>query len=219
MSIFFPVISSKISPTNVTTVTITFLNEIKISDGNISIWEFRGSFSILRQSFSGNQSQYVQLFSNKTVVATVLSSTFNRENSTYYVTIDNGFVKDAKVDQQLLGIKPTLWSFTTDFPLENIKDDGKMLICVWTLMMFHKVQCALIGINRLYPFTDTEKKHYASAIIRFTPEGSTFYENLSSQDQIKFSTDFSRQLASIIPCDPERISTTKKYQYDRSVST
>lgn len=180
----FPVISSKISPTNVTTVTITFLNEIKMSDGNISIWEFRGSFSILRQSFSGNQSQYVQLFSNKTVVATVLSSTFNRDNSTYYVTIDNGFVKDAKVDQQLLGIKPTLWNFTTDYPLENIKDDD-----------------------------------YASAIIRFTPEGSTFYENLSSQDQIKFSTDFSRQLASIIPCDPERISTTKKYQYDRSIST
>ncbi|CAG8630283.1 37035_t:CDS:2 [Gigaspora margarita] len=180
----FPVIISKISPTNVTTVTITFLNEIKMSDGNISIWEFRGSFSILRQSFSGNQSQYVQLFSNKTVVATVLSSTFNRDNSTYYVTIDNGFVKDAKVDQQLLGIKPTLWNFTTDYPLENIKDDD-----------------------------------YASAIIRFTPEGSTFYENLSSQDQIKFSTDFSRQLASIIPCDPERISTTKKYQYDRSVST
>ncbi|CAG8439413.1 2067_t:CDS:2, partial [Dentiscutata heterogama] len=169
----FPVINSKISPINITTVTITFLNDVKMSDGNISIWEFGGSFSILRQSFSGNQSQYVQLFSNKTVVATVLSSTFNRENSTYYITIDNGFVKDAKVDQQLLGIKPTLWNFTSD---------------------------------------------YASAIIRFTPEGSTFYENLSSQDQSKFSIEFSRQLASIIPCDPERISTTKKYQYDRSVS-
>ncbi|CAG8444835.1 12727_t:CDS:10 [Dentiscutata erythropus] len=168
----FPVINSKISPTNITTVTITFLNDVKMSDGNISIWEFGGFFSILRQSFSGNQSQYVQLFSNKTVVATVLSSTFNRENSTYYITIDNGFVKDAKVDQQLL-----------DFSLENNKDDD-----------------------------------YASAIVRFTPEGSTFYENLSSQDQSKFSIEFSRQLASIIPCDPERISTTKKYQYDRSVS-
>ncbi|CAG8677464.1 16163_t:CDS:2, partial [Racocetra fulgida] len=208
----FPSINSTISPTNITTVTITFLNDIKMSDGNISIWEFSEFRSILRQSFSGSQSQYIHLFRNKTVVATVLSSTFNKVNSIYYVTVDNGFVKDAKVDQQLLGVKSTLWNFTTDFSLGNDKDDGKMLICVWTLMMLHKVQCALSGIS------STGIEDVILAIVRFTPEGSTFYENLSSQEQSEFSTGFSRQLASIIPCDTARISTTKKYQYDRSAS-
>ncbi|CAG8658431.1 8874_t:CDS:2, partial [Cetraspora pellucida] len=211
----FPSINSSISPINVKTVTLTFRNDIKMSNGNISIWEFKKSHSILRQSFSGNQSQYVQLFSNKSVIATVLSSTFNKENSTYYITVDNGFVKDARVDQQLLGVKSTLWNFTTDFSLGNNKDDGKVLIFVWTLRMLHKVQCALNG----FTFTGTEDKYYASAIVRFTPEGSTFYVNLSSQEQSKFSTNFSKQLATIIPCDPARLSTTKKYQYDRSVST
>lgn len=114
-----PTIGSMINTTpGPTNISITFLNLIELSNGNISIWQTSNSGDhnqdILRQSFSGDQLQYVSVGSdNMTVTISVFDSTFNMPGQQYYVKVDNGFVKDLRTGQDLLGIRENRWNFNT----------------------------------------------------------------------------------------------------------
>lgn len=114
-----PIIGSMINTTpGPINISITFSNLIELSNGNISIWQTSNSGDhnqdILRQSFSGDQLQYVSIDNeNRTVTISVFESTFNMPGQQYYVKVDNGFVKDLRTGQDLLGIRENRWNFNT----------------------------------------------------------------------------------------------------------
>ncbi|CAJ0768461.1 21493_t:CDS:2, partial [Entrophospora sp. SA101] len=66
------------------------------------------------------------------------------------------------------------------------------------------------------PNSDTTDQNSKSALIRLTPDGSSFYTTTSSANQSIFSEGISREIALMIPCHISRVSTTKLYQYDAS---
>ncbi|CAG8482043.1 12120_t:CDS:10 [Acaulospora morrowiae] len=71
--------------------------------------------AILRQTFSGTNSQFVRLINgNTTVEFDALESTFNQKGAVYFVTMDSGFVEDSTFVQPLLGLRPLAWNFTTN---------------------------------------------------------------------------------------------------------
>lgn len=68
---------------------------------------------ILRQRTSAKNSEYVHLINkNLTIIVDVLSSTFNMQE-TYYVLMDNNFVKNITNNEPKIGIKKNKWSFNT----------------------------------------------------------------------------------------------------------
>lgn len=68
---------------------------------------------ILRQRTSAKNSEYVHLINNNlTIIVDVLSSTFNMQE-TYYVLMDNNFVKNITNNEPKIGIKKNKWSFNT----------------------------------------------------------------------------------------------------------
>ncbi|CAG8577458.1 5155_t:CDS:10 [Rhizophagus irregularis] len=121
-----PIIGSMINTTpGPINISITFSNLIELSNGNISIWQTSNSGDhnqdILRQSFSGDQLQYVSIDNeNRTVTISVFESTFNMPGQQYYVKVDNGFVKDLRTGQDLLGIRENRWNFNTSITTQDI---------------------------------------------------------------------------------------------------
>ncbi|CAG8663777.1 3125_t:CDS:2 [Funneliformis mosseae] len=104
-------------PRDITSISITFTNLIELSTGNVSIWQTSNnndsSLDVLRQSFSATQSQFVRLEDRRTVNIMIFNSTFNTPGVSYYVKVDNGFVEDLRVGQNLPGIREHRWMFKT----------------------------------------------------------------------------------------------------------
>ncbi|CAI2171093.1 9734_t:CDS:2 [Funneliformis geosporum] len=169
-------------PRDITSISITFTNLVELSTGNVSIWQTSNhddsSLDTLRQSFPATQSQFIRFDGRRTVNITVFNSTFNTPDASYYVKVDNGFVKDLRVSQNLPGVRENLWTFKT-------------------------------GIGEREFFSGSVK-----AIVRLTPEGTKFYETLSSPKRNEFSKQISVQLSRTIPCDPPRLITLENSQYD-----
>ncbi|CAG8511374.1 611_t:CDS:10 [Diversispora eburnea] len=92
-------------------IVINFISEITLSNGNISIWQLNMSSS-LTSSTSTTISSLLKN-GNSTIEFDVIESTFNQEGVIYFITMENGFVKDTARDQPLLGIRPLTWNFTT----------------------------------------------------------------------------------------------------------
>ncbi|PKY55116.1 hypothetical protein RhiirA4_503365 [Rhizophagus irregularis] len=94
-------------------ITINFTTPIVLSSNDISIYQVNQSQDILRQRTSAKNSEYVHLINNNlTIIVDVLSSTFNMQE-TYYVLMDNNFVKNITNNEPKIGIKKNKWSFNT----------------------------------------------------------------------------------------------------------
>ncbi|GBC32899.2 uncharacterized protein OCT59_007203 [Rhizophagus irregularis] len=94
-------------------ITINFTTPIVLSSNDISIYQVNQPQDILRQRTSAKNSEYVHLINkNLTIIVDVLSSTFNMQE-TYYVLMDNNFVKNITNNEPKIGIKKNKWSFNT----------------------------------------------------------------------------------------------------------
>jgi hypothetical protein len=87
---------------------------IKCSFQNISIYQkVDDGNDILRETYSG-ESNDCQVSSDNTILSlSVLSSTFNQPNSTYYIKVDANFVKQNNTLEPLSGISKYQWIFFT----------------------------------------------------------------------------------------------------------
>ena len=95
---------------------------IKYSSQNISIYQkVDDTKDILRETYSGESNNCQVLSDNTTLSLSVLPSTFNQPNSTYYIKIDADFVKHNTTLEPLLGISKYKWTFFTgNSTLNNI---------------------------------------------------------------------------------------------------
>ncbi|RIA80266.1 hypothetical protein C1645_792908 [Glomus cerebriforme] len=163
-----PQINSTIPLMSTQKLQITFKNIIQLSNGNLSIIDPN---NIIRQSVNKNNGNFINIINNDTVEIDVFESTFNRKDTLYYVLVDNGFVKDARVGQELLGIKKGIWEFTTDNNLEET------------------------------PYLKESFLGSTSAILRLTSSGTKYYTSLSQNEKDQFSRDLASNLSLIIPCN------------------
>ncbi|KAF0558411.1 hypothetical protein F8M41_009301 [Gigaspora margarita] len=97
-------------------LNITYRNPISQSFGNISIYQINESDTkplLLRQSFSG-LSYCTILSDNITISCPILPSTFSVPAASYMILVDNGFVQDADLQEQIRGITNGLWIVQTE---------------------------------------------------------------------------------------------------------
>ena len=95
---------------------IKYYDKVDLSEGNITI--FQEDLNLIRQIISGNDKEYVTLIEDEnengtTVNVKIIESTFSQFDKTYYVSIDNNFVKNRFYQEPLYGLSERVWSFTT----------------------------------------------------------------------------------------------------------
>ncbi|RIB20028.1 hypothetical protein C2G38_2141372 [Gigaspora rosea] len=89
-------------------IDITFTIPIVKSSGNLTIYQS----TQIRQNFPIN-SKYCNISDGTMLSCTVFPSTFNSENQSYMITVDNNFVKSASNYESLAGIKKNIWIVST----------------------------------------------------------------------------------------------------------
>ncbi|CAG8621603.1 756_t:CDS:2, partial [Cetraspora pellucida] len=91
---------------NISSISITYYDQVDLSQGNLTIYQFIDSDNaIVRQIVSGD-SQFCTLSPDgKTVTINVISSTFNAPGQQYYVQVDNNFVRSKSLKEPLLGVQ------------------------------------------------------------------------------------------------------------------
>ncbi|PKY51543.1 hypothetical protein RhiirA4_468656 [Rhizophagus irregularis] len=93
-------------------ISINFNNPIALSSNDISIYQVNQTQDIIRQRISAKNLEFIHLSNNNlTINIKVLSSTFNMQK-TYYVLMDNNFVKNLTNNEPKIGIKKNKWNFT-----------------------------------------------------------------------------------------------------------
>jgi hypothetical protein len=104
-----PAINSFIN-SNISKISIDFYKPVELSNGKLSIYQVISNKTYLRQLIS---SLKCSMENNKTVIADVLESTFSASKGSYFVKMDNNFVKDRAYKEPLLGIRENVWKFIT----------------------------------------------------------------------------------------------------------
>ncbi|CAG8503331.1 5032_t:CDS:10 [Funneliformis mosseae] len=115
----FPLVNDIIDETNI--IKINYHNPIDLSNHNIII--FQNDRNIVRQNISGSDAKFVSLDDDgTTVIVNIIKSTFNRPGESYYVSIENGFVKSRQYQEPIIGLQNKAWFFTTQMKDEKSSD-------------------------------------------------------------------------------------------------
>jgi hypothetical protein len=109
-----PDINDIIDPSKVKTLTIKFYEKVDLSPNrNIIILQDGG---IIRQttSVSHNNGDFVKFIDDYNIEIKVISSTFSQFDTSYYVLMDDGFVKNRDLQEPIPGIQDNnAWNFMT----------------------------------------------------------------------------------------------------------
>ena len=109
-----PAINAEI-PLSLDQIAITYVTPILISTNNITIYDNSTGTPLIRQINSGENSKDIVKYSSdgKTIFIDILPTTFNRQNASYYVVIDDNAIKDLKTGQPIMGVYNNIWNFYT----------------------------------------------------------------------------------------------------------
>ncbi|GES85882.1 hypothetical protein GLOIN_2v1869233 [Rhizophagus clarus] len=174
---------------------ITYTIPVRLSDGNITIFQSNGISNpgIVRQIINGidgsrygDYRDYIR-FNNNTVNVTIINSTFNNPGSTYYVIIGNGFVTSQEYNEPLYGLSSNVWSFKMEKEKENKNK-----------------------IESLFDSVD--------GIVRLTSDGTKEFDSfikLNKKNEI--FNNLKRELANAVIVTTERITTSYRFVIDTSL--
>ncbi|CAG8477040.1 11747_t:CDS:10, partial [Cetraspora pellucida] len=97
-------------------ISITYHDPIALNDGNLYIYQNLGGNSILRLKVNARTCTQCSV-SGKVITIDVLTCTFNAPRGSYYIEVDNDFIKNSEYNEPIMGIYPNVWNFTTgDLP-------------------------------------------------------------------------------------------------------
>jgi hypothetical protein len=82
------------------------------STGNFSVYQV-GNPAILKQTIPATNKQFVT-FENDIVKLKILDI-FSKFTASYFITVDDDFVKEKSNDQNVIGIRENVWNFTGKF--------------------------------------------------------------------------------------------------------
>ncbi|RIB27749.1 hypothetical protein C2G38_1694379 [Gigaspora rosea] len=118
-----PSINSTVN-SSTTTLNITFVYNIALSTGNITI--YKASDNSIRQRISATMQEFCKI-DGYTVSIKIINNTFNEHGEQYFVTMDNNFVKRVQTNEPLKGIHDGIWILNSDnFVNPNIYSDAIM---------------------------------------------------------------------------------------------
>ncbi|CAG8523385.1 10696_t:CDS:2 [Ambispora leptoticha] len=103
-------------PNALTNITLRFITSVVLSTGNISIYQtgINGE-DLLRQTIYG-LSELASTTDNASSVLFKFWSTFNQPGASYYVLMDNNFVKTKQLDEPIRGIeKNEYWLYSDNY--------------------------------------------------------------------------------------------------------
>ncbi|RIB14902.1 hypothetical protein C2G38_1616034 [Gigaspora rosea] len=94
-----------------TTLNITFVYNIALSTGNITI--YKASNNSIRQRISATMQEFCKI-DGYTVSIKIINSTFNEYGEQYFVTMDSNFVRRIQTNEPLKGIHDGIWILKSD---------------------------------------------------------------------------------------------------------
>ncbi|PKY50576.1 hypothetical protein RhiirA4_546043 [Rhizophagus irregularis] len=191
-----PTIGQLIDATTTNFLTITYNQQIDLTNGTITIFQSNGSGpGIIRQIVNGiENSKYVSFIDSNTVNITVIDSTFNNLGATYYVKITNAFVSSHFYSEPLFGLSHDTWHFTT---LANEQEEESKISIIKG-----KIQWYMDDI---------------SGQVRLSQDGTAFFDGLNRNQRIEFFNNLTQEIANALAITPGRITTSWKFQIDTSL--
>ncbi|PKK63947.1 hypothetical protein RhiirC2_788180 [Rhizophagus irregularis] len=191
-----PTIGQLIDATTTNFFTITYNQQIDLTNGTIIIFQSNGSGpGIIRQIVNGiENSKYVSFIDSNTVNITVIDSTFNNLGATYYVKITNAFVSSHFYSEPLFGLSHDTWHFIT---LANEQEEESKISKIKG-----KIQWYMDDI---------------SGQVRLSQDGTAFFDELNRNQRIEFFNNLTQEIANALAITLGRITTSWKFQIDTSL--
>ncbi|CAG8600210.1 5551_t:CDS:2, partial [Ambispora leptoticha] len=125
-----PGINATVSNALIANITLRFTTSVSLSTGNISIYQtgINGE-DLLRQTIYGLSGLASTTDNASSVSIPILKSTFNQPEASYYVLMDNNFVKDKQLDEPIRGIgKNEYRLYTRDNCADSYSDETTCLL-------------------------------------------------------------------------------------------
>ncbi|GBC02683.1 hypothetical protein RclHR1_04750011 [Rhizophagus clarus] len=98
---------------------ITYEVPISLSVRNITIYKVDGTNVLMRQTTSGQASEFFSIDNDMIVSLNLLSSTFNERNVEYHVSIDPNFVMHKETNEPIDRLQHTSWILFTNSTEED----------------------------------------------------------------------------------------------------
>ena len=108
--------TTQISLGTLNSLKIVYDVKVSLSEKNISIYQVNEADATkptLRQTAPGDNSEFCTIIDGTTISLKVLPSTFNSQNSTYFVSTESDFVRSQNKKEPILGLKPFIWNLHT----------------------------------------------------------------------------------------------------------
>nr|CAG8462664.1 5203_t:CDS:10 [Entrophospora candida] len=133
-------------------ISISYNVPVLLAEKNITIYERSTNSSsqgVMRQTSSG-LSPFVSISDNesKVVQVQVMKTSLNKPDTTYFVTVDNGFVKENSKQQSLIGITGKQWNITTGSDGYDVSGG------TWDKAI---VRLTILGTEKYLSFNQTDK--------------------------------------------------------------
>nr|CAG8457397.1 10913_t:CDS:10 [Entrophospora candida] len=133
-------------------ISITYNVPVLLAEKNITIYERSTNSSsqgVMRQTSSG-LSPFVSISDNESKVVQVqmMKTSLNKPDTTYFVNVDNGFVKENSKQQSLIGITGKQWNITTGSDGYDVSGG------TWDKAI---VRLTILGTEKYLSFNQTDK--------------------------------------------------------------
>ncbi|CAG8596264.1 3678_t:CDS:10 [Cetraspora pellucida] len=108
----YPQIGVRNLTVNTLRISITYQDPIALNEGNLNIYQNISGNSILRLKFNARTCTQCNVSGN-VITIDVFTCTFNDPLGSYYIAVDNNFIKSAEYNEPIMGIYPNVWTFAT----------------------------------------------------------------------------------------------------------
>ncbi|GBC50591.2 hypothetical protein GLOIN_2v1692780 [Rhizophagus irregularis DAOM 181602=DAOM 197198] len=162
-------------------IMIKYTIPVKLSTVNVSIFQLNDDLDkpdLLRQTFSGDSKLCTIGSDNYTVHIPIFESTFNQQNSTYYVFVENNFVISQERDEPLFGIKGKIWMFLTK-PLKMAQHSDSV---TGLLRLNEGGSLKFLQMNHSIFFKNMIQKFFKIIPVTESTSGKWKYDPISIQD-------------------------------------
>ncbi|KAF0467607.1 hypothetical protein F8M41_025973 [Gigaspora margarita] len=178
----FPSINGKVD-SSYTTINITFYDPVMLSNdpqhGYLIIYKTSDT-NVFRQKIPPT-SDYCQIsLDGKTININVLTSTFNEYNQSYYVRMDNNFVKSRIYQEPLKGINDRIWNLISDNKNNlNTNSSGYAIVGLASITNDAK--------SKFLSFSRSERSYYFAQLLNEIAEKVPIRsERLSTDDKFQY---------------------------------
>ncbi|CAG8725861.1 2556_t:CDS:10, partial [Cetraspora pellucida] len=139
---------------NTLRISITYQVPIALNDGNLFIYQNLDGNSILRLKINARTWTQCNVSGN-VITIDVLNCTFNDPLGSYYIEVDNYFIKSSEYNEPIMGIYPNVWTFATDDSNNGPRADD----------IYGSLRLTVNGTKRFQGLSDDAKRNFTYSLI------------------------------------------------------